>query len=223
MRVKALSAPGCPPDVEPDKSGYYKRSMYDYRRMSRVQQDAIVRLRLRRGFPPHRPPHPDFGAGWYFITAATFEHRLHFQQPAELAALQRRLLEALEQADRPYAGWVVLPNHYHILVQTETASALGKPLASVHGRSAQYANQRDDTPGRQVWYQFSDRKVRSERHFWTCLHYVIFNPVKHGYVDEMTDWPWSCIHELLAQHGEAWIQDLRRDYPLREFGKNWDD
>jgi putative transposase len=197
--------------------------MYDYRRMTPEERKAIVAFRQSRGVPLHKPAHPDQGPAWYLITAATFEHVPHFAQPRELTALVRRLLEAFDAASLPCAGWVVLPNHYHAVVQTETLSAVGRALGPVHGRSARYANQRDATPGRQVWYKFSDRKIRSDRHFWTCLHYVIWNPVKHALVRDILDWPWSCVHEMLVAHGPEWIDDLRRDYALRDFGRGWDD
>ncbi len=116
-----------------------------------------------------------------------------------------------------------MPNHYHLLVETPSAATVGKALGPVHGRSARYANRRDNTPGRKVWYKLSDRQVRSERHYWTCLHYTVLNPVKHGHVSDLLDWPWSCVHHMVAEHGVEWLADLRRNYPLRDFGKRWDD
>ena len=196
--------------------------MYDYRRMTPAERAAVVEMRRSRGFPLHKPPHPEQGAGWYFITAATFEHRRHFATPPELTALERRLLEALATSELPCGGWVILPNHYHVLVRTTTLAAVGHALRSVHGRSAYYANRRDGTPGRQVWYTFSDRRVRSERHLGACLHYLIWNPVKHGYAAAMSDWPWSCVHELTAEHGAAWVEELVREHPLGDFGAEWD-
>jgi putative transposase len=197
--------------------------MYDYRRMTQAERQAIVAERRSRHFPWHKPPHRDLGEGWFLITAATFEHRPHFTAPTELRALVQRLLEALAGAALPVAGWVVFPNHYHALVQTSALATVGRALGAVHGRSALYANRRDHTPARQVWYKFSDRKVRSNRHFWACLHYIVFNPVKHRYVGAMGDWPWSCYAELVDEHGEAWLDDLCRSYPLGDFGKGWDD
>jgi len=197
--------------------------VYDYRRMTPEQRMAVVESRRARGFPWHKPPHPNLGPGWYFITAATFEHRMHFQKSNELSALESRLLDALRQANFTCGGWVVLPNHYHMLVQAPSAAKIGKALGPVHGRSAHYANRRDNTTRRQVWYKLSDRKIRSERHYWTCLHYIVFNPVKHGHVAQMVDWPWSCVHHVLAEHGIDWLTDLRHEYPLRNFGRGWDD
>jgi putative transposase len=197
--------------------------MYDYRRMTAEQKQGVVEARRARGFPLHKPPHLTLGEGWYLISAATYEHRQHFRTPAELSALGQRVMETLAQVRSRPAGWVVMPNHYHVLLHAAELPNLGRALGAVHGRSARYANQRDGTPGRQVWYKYSDRSVRSERHFWTCLHYIIANPVKHGYAKTVADWPWSCVHELVVQRGSTWVEDLQRDYPLRDFGRGWDD
>jgi putative transposase len=176
-----------------------------------------------RGFPWHRPPHPKGAEGWYLITAACYEHRHHFSAANELTALQMRLFEAFSEAENECGGWVVMPNHYHALVTVNGFTTLGKAIGKVHGRSSRYANLRDNAPRRRVWYKYSDRKIRSERHYWTCLHYMIANPVKHGFSETMVGWAWSCIHELLSDHGEEWIDELCREYPLLEFGKGWDD
>jgi putative transposase len=196
--------------------------MYDYRSMSPLEREAIVAWRRARGFPLHKPPHLVQGEGWYFVSATTYEHRRYFSRPAELTALERRLLEALKDADIPCAGWVVLPNHYHIMVAAAKVTDVGNAIGPVHGRSAHYANQRDNAPGRKVWFKYNDRKMRSDRHFWACLHYAICNPVKHGYVRAPEDWPWSCYREWIDAKGTAWFDELMREYPLGEFGAGWD-
>src|SRR5262245_27640626 len=47
------------------------------------------------------------------------------------------------------------------------------------------------TGRRTVWYEFSDRKIRSEAHFYATLNYLHYNPIKHGYVRLMGEWEWS--------------------------------
>ncbi len=196
--------------------------MYDFRRMSEVDRRKVIAERKTRNFPLHRPPHLELGKGWYFITAACFEHRHHFQKSNELTALTRRLLAGFNDAEISVGGWVVLPNHYHLLVDVKCLKDVGRVVGPVHGRAGQYANLRDKTPGRKVWFKYADRKIRSKRHYLTCLHYIIMNPVKHGFVDSPAQWPWSSFHDLVAEEGEAWIEGLKRDYPLLDFGKGWD-
>lgn len=116
-----------------------------------------------------------------------------------------------------------MPNHYHARLTISDFRTFGKALGKVHGRSAHYANQRDGTPGRQLWYKYADRALRGQRHYWTCLHYLFENPVKHESAERMKDWLWSSYHESLREHAAARIADLQREYPLREFGRDWDD
>ena len=129
--------------------------MYDYRRLTPEQQVEVVAHRVSRGFPWHKPPHPDCGSGWYLITAACYEHQHYFCEPNELTALQRRLFEALAEAHCECGGWVVLPNHYHLLIKLTDIklSGFGRAIGKVHGRSALYANRRDAAPKRHVWYK----------------------------------------------------------------------
>jgi putative transposase len=197
--------------------------MYAYRRMTPQQRKAVVAERISHGRPWHKPPHLKAPEGWYFISAACYEHRLQFTDPAELTALQRRLFKAFAEAGCSCASWVVMPNHYHALLKIDSFKNFGKAIGLAHGRSSFYANQRDGTAGRQVWYKYVDRAIRSERHFWACLHYIIANPVKHGFAERIDEWPWSSYHELLADHGPDWIDDLCREFPLHGFGKGWDD
>lgn len=197
--------------------------MYDYRRMTIEQRLEVVEERRRRGFPLHSPPHPNLGKGWYLITAATYEHKHHFCAANELTALTQRLLEAWQNASVPVAAWVVMLNHYHFLVELERAKDVGLITRPVHRKSAIYANARDEKPGRKVWYKFSDRKIRSEDHFWVCVHYILFNPVKHEFADKPASWPWSCYHDLIEDHGEKWANELELKYPLLDMGKGWDD
>ena len=191
--------------------------------MTQAQREAIVIERLKRGFPAHRPPHPDLGAGWYLLTAATFEHRRHFVSSDELTALSLRIVEGFRSINSCVAAWIVLPNHYHVLAELDSLSQVGQMLGKIHGRSSRYANQRDATPGRKVWYKYSDRKIRNQRHYNTALHYVATNSVKHSYVDRASDWPWSNYHELIEANGVGWFDDLVRSYPLLNMGRGWDD
>ncbi len=54
------------------------------------------------------------------------------------------------------------------------------------------------------------------------MHYIVVNPVRHGYVSAVTGWAWSCYHDLLTEYGEKWVDDLIRQYPLLDFGEKWD-
>ncbi|MBM3802825.1 MAG: hypothetical protein FJW26_11025 [Acidimicrobiia bacterium] len=96
-------------------------------------------------------------------------------------------------------------------------------LRRVHGRVAAAVTLQRREMGRRVWYRYSDRRIRSERHHWASVNYLHYNPVKHGYVKKASDWPWVSVHEYLKAHGRQWLAETWTAYPIRDYGKHWDD
>ena len=196
--------------------------MYHYRRMTPEQRERVVRERHEQGFPWHAPPHLRGLSGAYLITAACFQHQHIFADPSDLSWLLDETMHALNDAELACSAWVFLPNHYHLLLQTEDLAIVSEALRLLHSHVATEINGRQQERGRRVWYRFGDRFIRSERHHWASVNYIHYNPVKHGYVDRMTDWPWSSIHEYVEQHGKQHMLKMWRDVPIGDYGKGRD-
>ena len=143
--------------------------MYRYRGLTPEEKIEILQQRQSNGFPPHAPPHLHNTEGWFLITAATYEHRHHFQTGEERTWILEELRKELQVLNISIGGWVVLPNHYHLLIKCQPLSVISQPLRRVHARTARELNRRDGLSGRQVWYRFSDRQIRSERHYYETL------------------------------------------------------
>jgi REP-associated tyrosine transposase len=47
--------------------------------------------------------------------------------------------------------------------------------------------------------------------------YIHYNPVKHGYVTRIEDWPFSSSHHYLQAKGQDWLMDAFQRYPVIEF------
>jgi putative transposase len=195
---------------------------YLYRKLTPEWQAELLRYRRLRGYPLHAPPHLEQAEGWFLITASTYEHRARFITEDDRGRLLDELFTELQAVEIPCRGWVVLPNHYHLLVQCRPFSVISQPLRRVHGRTAVELNRRLSLVGQQVWYRFSDRQIRSERHYYTTLNYIHFNPVKHGYVEKPLDWPCASVHWYMEHFGVEWLRKVWREYPVRDYGKGWD-
>jgi len=196
--------------------------MYDYRKLTPEQKAITLRYRALRGHPLHAPPHLHDVSGWFRISTATYEHTRHFATDEDRAWLVRDLLRELDEAEIKCSAWVVLSDHYHLLVHCQPLSTISEPLRRVHARTARALNRRAGVTGRQVWYRFGDRRIRDERHYYTTLNYIHYNPVKHGYVDRPVEWACSSVHAYLERFGVEWLRDLWRHYPPRDYGKGWD-
>lgn len=68
-----------------------------------------------------------------------------------------------------------------------------------------------------VWYQYTDHVVRDERDYFTHFNYTHQNPVKHGYVERMSDYRFSSIHRWIKEAGKDWLADCFRRYPVADF------
>ncbi len=64
--------------------------------------------------------------------------------------------------------------------------------------------------------------MKSERHFWASLNYVLHNAVHHGYVGRWQDWPYSNAEQYLAEVGHEEVLRRWREYPVLDYGKDWD-
>ena len=159
----------------------------------------------------------------YLVSAACYEHRALIGSAERRSELEAALIHgaaALEgvQVD----AWVVLPNHYHVLVECDFNMFRGW-IGRLHNRKATQWNREDGTPGRKVWYRFLDRAIRSERHYYASLNYVHANPVKHGWVSDATEWRWSSLGAYLEVIGRDELAQWWRKYPVDNYGRGWDD
>jgi putative transposase len=134
----------------------------------------------------------------------------------------RGLLNVTKTFASRTVAWCVLPNHYHALVEAPNILRLLHELGQFHGRTSHTWNTEEDTRGRKVFYRAVERFMRSERHFFATINYVHHNPVHHRYVKMWTDWPWSSAEDYLDAVGRNEASRIWTEYPLRDYGKNWD-
>ena len=124
--------------------------MYRYRGLTPEEKTEILQQRHLSGFPPHAPPHLHDIEGWFLITVATYEHKQYFQTDEERTWILGELRKELQALNISISGWVVLPNHYHLLVKRQPLSVISKPLRRVYARTARELNRREGLSGRQV-------------------------------------------------------------------------
>ncbi|MCF7816379.1 MAG: transposase [Kiritimatiellales bacterium] len=197
--------------------------MYRYKNLAPEKQRELLHHRRICGLPLHEPPHFADGIRTYHIAAACYEHRHVLNTSARRTDFAETLMASLEAIDGPELfAWAILPNHYHLLIRCNL-DQLRPALGKLHNRTATRWNREDGTPGRKVWFRFTDRFMRSDRHFMATVNYIHANPVHHGYVESATDWPWSSLHQWLEQYGREKLVALWHAYPVLDMGKGWDE
>jgi putative transposase len=197
--------------------------MYRWRRMTPQQRKAALRSRRSQHVPWHGPPHYEGESGHYLLTVACYEHRpLIGVTPHRMAAFESEFLDTLAQHCRAVCAWVVLPNHYHVLLHAPDLRELLNAVGRLHGQTSFRWNGEEDCRGRRVWHRAAETEIKSDRHFWATMNYVLHNAVRHGYVEQWQDWPYSNAEQYLNEVGRPEAERRWREYPLLDYGRDWD-
>ena len=180
----------------------------------------VSRLNHRRKemiIPRRRPPHVYLDDTYYFVTASTFQKMTLFNSHEKKDLIRSALERSAERQDYLLKAWVILSNHFHILFKTSRGQLLPRFLSGITGKSAIELNKLDKSVGRKCWYQYWDRCPRGERDFWTRVNYIHYNPVKHGYVARMEDYPFSSYTSYLRDKGQGWLTACFMEFPIKDF------
>ena len=125
----------------------------------------------------HAPTHLFLNDYCYFVTAGCYHKKSYIDSDDKKEFLYETIWEKLNRYFAELHGWVVLDNHYHILLKLKDAFLLPKLIQAVHAKSAISINRMDKENGRKVWYNYWDECIRDERDFYTKLNYIHLNPI----------------------------------------------
>ncbi|MEH1782538.1 MAG: hypothetical protein V7L26_26205 [Nostoc sp.] len=91
--------------------------MYKYRQLTQEEKIIVIQERLAKGYPLHSPPHPVENSEFYLITVTGYEHKCRINSEERRQQLLNQLFEYFTYQDIEILAWVVLQNHYHLLVK----------------------------------------------------------------------------------------------------------
>jgi putative transposase len=165
----------------------------------------------------HHPPHIYLDDTWHIVTGSIYQHN-RLLAPEGYKDLVRDHLKSFALKFRiEIKAWVILDDHYHLLLKTKQGADFPHFIAQWHGRTAFDLNTRDSKRGRRVWYSYWDTCIRDEDDYWRRFNYIHHNPVKHEYVLSMEMWPYSSYNFYLEHKGADWMVDVWRQYPVIDF------
>lgn len=150
----------------------------------------------------------------YMVTGAVLHNQHLLIEERRKEFVLKTLLERAKLLRWDLQGWVILNNHYHFIAQSpENAITLKKLIQQVHSITAIQINKWDQTPGRQVWFNYWDPCLTYEKSYLARLHYIIMNPVKHGLVDDPEDYPF-CSYKWFLEKGGETLQEQVFSQPI---------
>ncbi|WP_440056596.1 REP-associated tyrosine transposase (plasmid) [Pseudoalteromonas sp. T1lg65] len=105
-------------------------------------------------------------------------------------------------------AWVVMPDHLHAVLTLPQGDwnysnrwrEIKKRFSKSLPKTEFISNTRQQSGHRGVWQRrFWEHTIRDERDFWHHVNYVHDNPMKHGLVKRVVDWPYSSFHYAVAK------------------------
>jgi putative transposase len=139
----------------------------------------------------------------HFITCSCFDRQPNLEDPERRNLFLQILSEVRERYRFALVGYVVMPEHFHLLLNEPE---IGNPSVVMQVLKQRVARKllRDGCPtlsapaaervghARHFWMKrFYDFNVWSERKRVEKLHYMHLNPVTRGLVEHPKDWAWS--------------------------------
>lgn len=156
---------------------------------------------------PHNPPHLFRPNAIYMVTGAILYKQPLINTPEKKSIVCRTLFERARLLKWELQAWAILHNHYHFIgLAPENPLSLARLIREIHSTIATQLNKLDQTPGRQVWHNYWDTCVTYEKSYYTRLHYIHSNPVKHGMVKDAMDYPF-CSYRWFVEQGTKDFQE----------------
>jgi putative transposase len=145
----------------------------------------------------HNPPHYFESNRKYFLTAATYMKKPFLSGDETKQLLLGSLKKASDKHGWVLEDWVILDNHYHIMLNSpENASTLSNLINSVHQSVAYWLKSRQkELKENRIFYNYWDTCITYEKSYYSRISYIFMNPVKHGYTEDPADYKWSSYQE----------------------------
>ena len=114
------------------------------------------------------------------------------------------------KCQRPFYidAWVVLPDHLHAVLtlpdnDTDYSGRwreIKKRFSKSLPKTEFLTQTRKRKNERGIWQRrFWEHTIRDDNDYWHHVNYVHFNPLKHGLVSRIVDWPYSSFHRAVKR------------------------
>jgi putative transposase len=156
---------------------------------------------------------PDYRRAWHPGGTYFFTVNLLQRQGNDLLTRHIETLRAVVRSVRlrhPFYihAWTVLPEHLHCIIELPPGDAdfatrwrlIKSDFSKALPREERLSAVRLRRGERGIWQRrYWEHLIRDERDYKAHMDYVHINPLKHGLVECVADWPYSTFHRLVEE------------------------
>jgi putative transposase len=146
----------------------------------------------------------------YFFTVNTNQRLKVLAEPPFYLALKNALRQVKTEHPFTTEAFVLLPDHLHCIWPLPPSDAnyalrwnvIKRIVSQATRRLVESSVSRSRQQRRELglWQRrFWEHQIRDERDLFRHVEYIHWNPVKHGYVTHVRDWPYSSFHHYVKQ------------------------
>ncbi len=148
--------------------------------------------------------------GTNFFTVVTYKRYPFFRDAKAQDLLRQAWLKVLQQLPFTNIASVLLHDHFHGLWTLPPSDGdYSRRLKSIKDRftsdwlsqgglEVQVTSSQARRGHRGIWQRrFWEHVIRDEQDMENHFDYIHFNPVKHGYVSSLSEWPYSTFHRYV--------------------------
>ncbi len=146
--------------------------------------------------------------GTYFFTINTLQRRGNEILTENIELLRTVVKQVRQKYPFKIHAWVVLPDHLHCIIELpDHDSDFSTRIRLIKfgfsrglPTKERLSTVRQKRGERGIWQRrFWEHLVKDEHDYSAHMDYVHYNPVKHGYVNQVSDWPYSTFHNLVEE------------------------
>ena len=139
----------------------------------------------------------DYTSGAFYFFTLTLQNRQATYLTTHIDALGKVFRDIRKKAFFTTHAIVILPDHLHVIWELPKDDC----NYSMRWRLIKTRFIQEAPLGKNnVWQnRFWEHQIRNDTDFQRHIDYIHYNPVKHGYVKNATDWTHSSIHRYIKE------------------------
>lgn len=168
-----------------------------------------------------RPLRIEYTGAWYHVMNRGRRGENIFFEESDHDLFLILLRETSEMFDLCVSAYCLMPNHYHLLMQTPSTN-LSRAMRHINGVYTQRFNRAKKLDGQLFRGRYKSVLVEEDSHLLELLRYIHRNPVRAGLCNTVGDHRWSSHHGYISRRNSKNWQWLHKTFLLVMFSKNHD-
>jgi putative transposase len=162
----------------------------------------MVKHLLQEGIRVARPLRIEYEGAFYHITARGNERKKIFFGKGDYDKFKEYLLEAQEKFGYKLHCYVLMGNHYHLVIETPNGN-MNKVLHYVNGSYANYINKKRNRSGHLLQGRYKGILVERDAYLLELSRYLHLNPVRAKMVERPEDYRQSSYSSYVKNRKES--------------------